>query len=140
MYDRFEKVSDIKISKEEYIEICKEANSEIFKMIIHKGYQLNLKKSLGVVFIRKIYKPNYQRLDYKHYKETGEKVFLPNFRTDGYIYQTNWLRWLPHPNIKGYFFSFTKENRTYIKNAILDNTINITQRYKTPKRARKDDL
>lgn len=135
MYERFIQTSKTEITKEEYIEICKEANEEMFKMVIHKGYQLRVKKSLGVIFIRKIHRPDYQRLDYQHYKKTGEKQFITPINNDGYIYKTIWLRDLKLQNVKGYLFKFSKENRQYIKNAILDGTIKLTQKYRAPRNA-----
>jgi hypothetical protein len=134
MYNTFIQTSNISITKEEYIKICKEANEELFKMIVHKGYQLKIRKGLGVIFIKKVYKPNYKRLDYQHYKKTGEKQFLTPINNDGYIYKTNWLRNLILPNVRSYMFRFSKENRQYIKNAIFDGTIKITQKYKTPRK------
>lgn len=92
-------------------QIAHEWNKGIVDMAL-EGYHVSLPFRMGVLRIAKrktnLNKP---KLDYKHWKETGEKVFHLNNHSDGWYGLWHWTKYSTYvPNVVHYMFSPTFTN------------------------------
>jgi len=81
IYEQYDNPHDL--DKADYIKICRAFNYYLVRSLIETGYAYKLPHTLGTISIRKR-KGGGGLLNFKHYNETGEKVYLKNKHSEGY--------------------------------------------------------
>lgn len=89
MYNEYLSRGNSKLTLEEFKEIVYVSDKHIAEEML-KGRRVRL-PYLGLLHVTK-YQPSEDKLyfDYNHYKSTGEKRFITNLHSDGYIATFKW--------------------------------------------------
>lgn len=80
-----------KISKEEYKLIIKTFFYILAQEMMRTGKIYSLPKSIGTIGIFK-FKNKHKILDYKYYRQTGERRVIKNMHSEGFAAKIHWLQ------------------------------------------------
>src|SRR6188508_1551603 len=99
-------VKELALEKRLYIKLVKEVLWELAKSIIRERITVRMPYRLGPVGIRKRKNNkdyNKQKIDFKHYNETGKIIYHTNKHTDGYHFFWDW-------DLRSKYAHFTNKN------------------------------
>jgi hypothetical protein len=100
------------LSSNEYKDIIDLYLDKVTTYVIEKGSNYKFYNRLGVLSIRRVKTSmEHLKIDYNHYKETGEKLYILNDHTRGFYFRYVWHRGrISNVNL----YSFIP-NRTFLK-------------------------
>lgn len=111
-----EELKELALDKQTYIKLIKEVLWELSRSIIQERVTIRMPYRLGPLSIRKRKNnPDYnkQRIDFKHYNETGKIIYHTNKHSDGYHFFWDWdlkSNYAHFTNKKLYEFEVTRGN------------------------------
>lgn len=103
--------------------ICQDFNIELMKLLMHAGYIQNLGSNLGKLGIVS-QEVDYEKakIDFKRTKELGYTVKHLNEHSGYKYYKSHWFKG-NLPNITAYSFTFTRQNKLDLAEAIRNKQI-----------------
>jgi len=126
MYELFE--DKTKVTKEEYMLISKVFNYILIEYIINTGEVIRLPNKLGTLSIRSTTPKKNRAINFKHLKETGEKIYHKNYATEGKMVTFYWDRSTPYcigMNTRFFKFKPTEASKSKLAKVVTEQlTIN----------------
>ncbi len=121
-YQLYLTMSKTPVSYKTYKEVIGAFNKKILEDIIQGG-EFEMPYRLGKIRVRKI-KSDYNRLkiNFDHYRKTGEKIFFLNEHTGGYYYRWYWAKYKRGVRVRNkgkYEFLFNRKNKRRLSQIIM---------------------
>lgn len=130
----FKKKHSSPMRTQEIGKICRDANKEIMRLIVEKGFKFYMPEGLGTLRVSRRNKvswnvnqgngvlvPMTKYVDWKRTKDTGVRVFLENEHTNGYYYRFLWQRYKRNFRFKAlYTFIPSRENKRKLAKILKD--------------------
>lgn len=101
------------IDKQQFVKIVQAFFVLLLKDMVNNGTVFYLPPMLGILgIVKQRLKKPLQRFDYVHYKATGEKIFLTNAHSEGWLAKFKWR--LPNYRYKNTTFNNNTCNVRFI--------------------------
>ena len=91
IYKHYKSINDNPIDKKTFMRVLNALNIEFMRMIIEEGKEVRM-PYLSTLFIKKTKNSKIKAFDYNHFNLTGEKIYIENEHSDGYMAKFHWRK------------------------------------------------